>query len=384
MVEELPKSRPSHVYRPFRRRTLPGATPGSVVVDPKGTSPTIHVTCYGPVNYREQTLTNLDELAECLGKEPVTWIHVDGLGDAKVLHELATRFHIHPLALEDVVNVHQRAKVDEYEGHLFIVARMVSLEQTLRSEQISIFLGPNFVLTFLEDPGDCFDPVRERLKKGHGRLRLTGPDYLVYSLLDAIIDAYFPVLEEYGNRLDDLENQELETRNASLISHIHHVRRELLYLRKSIWPCRETIGLLLRDYPQQFKDETRVYLRDCYDHTVQIIEVAEMYRDMCSDLRDFYFTMISNRTNDIMKVLTIMSTIFIPLTFIAGVYGMNFDYMPELRWRWGYQLTLAGMALIGLALVGYFWHRGWIFDGSLEVLPKKWHRREKPPDGEND
>ncbi|MFN0196688.1 MAG: magnesium/cobalt transporter CorA [Planctomycetaceae bacterium] len=384
MVEELPKARQSHVYRPFRRRTLPGATPGSIVVDPAATSPTIHVTCYGPVDYREQTLVSFEELAPCLDKEPVTWIHVDGLGDASILRKLAERFQIHPLALEDVVNVHQRAKVEEYDGQLFIVARMVSLAQSLRSEQISIFLGPNYVLTFLEDPGDCFDPVRERLKKGHGRLRQTGPDYLVYSLLDAIIDAYFPVLEGYGNRLDEIENQELEARNATLISHIHHVRRELLYLRKSIWPLRETIGLLLRDYPQQFKDETRVYLRDCYDHTVQIIEVAEMYRDMCSDLRDFYFTMIGNRTNEIMKVLTVMSSIFIPLTFIVGVYGMNFDYMPELRSRWGYPLTLAGMAFIGLSFVGYFWHKGWIFDGPIEETPRRKRLREKPRKDEND
>ncbi|MDA1213598.1 MAG: magnesium/cobalt transporter CorA, partial [Planctomycetota bacterium] len=324
MPDEFEDDSPSLVYHPFRRRSAPGASPGTVIVDPEGSRPQIHVMCYGPDSFYEQTLTRVSEIDEHIGKEPVTWIHIDGLGDIEILQQLAERFGIHPLALEDVVNVHQRAKVDEYSNHLFIVGRMVTLESELRSEQVSIFLGPNYVLTFIEDPGDCFDPLRDRLKKGHGRHRQTGPDYLVYCLLDAIIDAYFPVLEEYGNRLDDLENQEIQTRNASLISVIHSFRRELLFLRKSIWPCRETIGLLLRDFPRQFQDETRVYLRDCYDHTVQIIEVAEMYRDMCSDLRDFLFTMISTRTNEIMKVLTIMSTIFIPLTFIVGVYGMNF------------------------------------------------------------
>ncbi|MEX0725677.1 MAG: magnesium/cobalt transporter CorA [Planctomycetaceae bacterium] len=362
MSDDFAVDSPSLVYRPFRRRSAPGASPGTVIVDPESSRPRIHVTCYGPESYYEQTVAHVGELDMHVGKEPVTWIHVDGLGDAEILQQLADRFGIHPLALEDVVNVHQRAKVEEYKEHLFIVARMVTLESTLCSEQVSIFLGSNYVLTFLEDPGDCFDPLRDRLRKGHGRHRQTGPDYLVYCLLDAIIDAYFPVLEEYGNRLDDLENQEIQTRSASLISVIHSFRRELLYLRKSIWPCRETIGLLLRDYPRQFTDETRVYLRDCYDHTVQIIEVAEMYRDMCSDLRDFYFTMIGTRTNEIMKVLTIMSTIFIPLTFIAGVYGMNFDYMPELHWRWGYHLSLAGMGVIGLTLLGFFWRRGWLSD----------------------
>lgn len=353
----------------IHRRAPPGASPGSILVDPSAKRGRVQVIAYGPDGSVERNLTDLHDVAGFLKSYPVTWINVDGLGDAALIEKLGQIFHLHRLALEDVVNVHQRAKVDEYDDVLFIVTRMVDLKRGAATEQISLFVGENFVLTLQEEAGDCWDPVRERIRKKMGRIRHVGPDYLAYALLDASIDSYFPVLEAYGERIDVLEDDVLLRPDRTTIDQIHQIKSELLVVRRAIWPHREAIAHLSRDSTPLISDSTRVYLRDCYDHVVQIVDLVETYRELTADLKDLYMSAVSNRINETMRVLTIVSTIFIPITFIAGIYGMNFDpssspfNMPELRWYFGYPLALAMMAATAGGMLFYFRWQGWIGGG---------------------
>jgi magnesium transporter len=347
------------------KKPPPGASPGTISVDPEAPRPVIHVTAYGPDKLEERDIEGPSAIRGLLGSFPVVWVNVDGLGDAGVLTALGEIFGIHPLALEDVVNVHQRAKVEQYGETLFIVARMASLTEALETEQISMFLGKGFVLTFQERQGDCLDPVRERIRKSKGRIRQAGADYLTYALLDAVVDNYFPILEGYGERMEDLEREAAEP-SGETAARIHDVKRDLRNLRRAIWPHRESVGSLLRDGFEIVSDETRVYLRDCYDHTIQILDLVEGYREQGSDLMNMYMSGISNRMNEIMKVLTIIATIFIPLTFIAGIYGMNFNpeksplNMPELNWYWGYPFAICLMAASAIGLLLFFRRRKWL------------------------
>jgi magnesium transporter len=354
-------------HRPhFHRQTPPGAAPGTLVPDPNAAPPTIQVFAYGPNECVEKKLDRVDQVREYLNRYPYVWLNIDGLADAGVVTAAGHIFNLHALALEDVLHVHQRSKVEPYGDHLFIVARMLNPRARTETEQLSIFLGAKFLVTFQEIPGDCLDAVRERLRKGNGRIRTGGTDYLAYAILDAVIDAFFPVLESYGEELDALEEQVVISPDTSLITKIHHIKRELILLRRAIWPQREAINTLIRDPIDLVKDDTRLYLRDCYDHTVQIIDLVEVYRDIASGLTDLYMSGISNRMNEVMKVLTIISTIFIPLSFVAGVYGMNFDTdvspwnMPELEWYFGYPFALGVMALMTAALVYFFGRKGWL------------------------
>lgn len=358
-----------HARRRNRRRFRHHAHPpvslaaaGTIAVDPHAKPPVVQVITYGPTEFHEERIDDLSRLHDHVGHLPVTWVNVDGLGDAETLHRLGEMFHLHPLALEDVVHSHQRAKVEEYGERLFIVARMVSVHPYLESEQISFFLGPKFVLSFQENvAGDSLDPVRNALRKGLGRLRQSGPDYLLYALLDAVIDGYFPVMEHYGDRLDTLDEALSGTQaDWQAVREIHHIRSELLQPRRAIWPHRDAVNALLHTGSALISHDTTLYLRDCYDHTIQIIDVLEVYRESCSDLRDYYYTLIGNRTNETMRTLTIIATIFMPLGFITGVYGMNFEQMPELRWKHGYLFALSLMALVTLGLAALFWKRGWL------------------------
>ena len=350
----------------FRRRTPPGAEPGTVAVDPEAAHPVVRVISYGPDDLEEKEVDDLDSLAKLLGERFVTWVDVQGLGDAATITRLGEIFKLHPLTLEDVVNTHQRAKVEDYGQYLFIVARMISTGDRLDTEQMSLFLGANFVLTFQERRGDCLAPVRKRLRQAKGRIRQAGADYLAYALLDAVVDAYFPVMEQYGESLDRLDEEISDRPAPDTVVHIHQMRSDLLLLRRAIWPFREDIGELLREQNPLIAEETRVFLRDCYDHSLQIIDLVETCREMCSDLREYYLSAVNNRMSETMKVLTIMATIFIPLGFIAGVYGMNFDpdtsawNMPELRWPFGYSFALGLMAAVAGGQLFYFWRRGWI------------------------
>ena len=324
---------------------------------------------YGPDGVVDQPLSNPDQLIEHLGKRPVTWLNVDGLGDVSVIKRIGEIFDVHRLALEDVVNVHQRAKVEEFDEHEFIVVRMVNPGPQLDTEQFSIFLGPNYVITFQEKPGDCFDPVRNRIREGKGRIRGAGPDYLAYALIDSLIDSFFPVIERYGDELDRLEELILASADQrEIIGRIHSIKRELLTLRRCVWPQREALSVLLRDESRHVSKETRVYLRDCYDHVVQLIDLLETYRELTASLMEVYLSTISNHMNEIMKVLTVITTIFIPLTFIVGIYGMNFDYaggekpwnMPELHWRYGYPVCVGIMLTTALGMLVWFRKRRWI------------------------
>lgn len=335
----------------FRRRTPPGSPPGTLVTDPSAPRPVMTVLAYSPQDFLEQDVSDPQQIRDFLDKWPVVWINVEGIGDAGTVTKLGELFGLHRLALEDVLHTHQRPKVEQYGDHLFIVVRMARLGEQLETEQLSLFLGKNFVLTFQEGvPGDCLEVIRERIRKKGGRIRDASLDYLAYALLDAVVDAYFPILEQYGERLEGLEDEIGSKPMPDTIARIHALKRNLLTLRRAIWPQRETLGSLLREETPRISAETRIYLRDCYDHVTQIIDLVETYRELGADLTDIYLSSVSNRTNEIMRVLTVISTIFIPLTFISSIYGMNFSTtvsawnMPELNWAWGYPLAILLMS----------------------------------------
>jgi len=366
---------------PIRRRTKPGAPPGTITVDPHAHETEIDLFAYGPDGFIEEKLIGPDRVRQVVGKWPVTWVNVDGLGDVKALREIADMFKVHPLALEDVVNVHQRAKVEEYGDQLFVVARMTTLDKDgeLETEQLSIVLGPGFVVTFQERPGDVLDPVRDRIRGGRQICR-ENEDFLAYALIDAVVDHYFPVLESLGERLEDLEEEVVTCPDKIALAKIHKVKRDLLLLRRAIWPEREALSRLHRDVLPQIGDTARIYLRDSYDHTVQVIDLLESYREMAASLLDVYLSQTSNRLNEVMKVLTIFASIFIPLTFITSLYGMNFDTnvsplnMPELEWAWGYPYALALMLAVTLATLGYFQHKGWLTNAPRRARQAKEER----------
>ena len=321
----------------------------------------MQVMAYGPAEFVEQEIPSADAIAPFLGQWPVVWLNVDGLGDAEAIRRFGEIFGIHPLALEDVINVHQRPKVEPYEKYLFIVMQMLLTGEKLDTEQLSLFLGSNFVLTFQEQPGgDCFAPIRERIRKNHGRIRAAGPDYLVYSLLDAVVDNYFPILERAGERLETVEQEVVTRPRNETLARIQAIKRDLLLLRRAVWPMREALNSLLRDDTPFIARETRTYLRDCYDHSVRIIDILETDRETSFGLLETYLSSVSNRMNEIIKVLTIITTLFMPLTFIAGIYGMNFAHMPELNRPWAYPAVLALMAAIATGMLFYFRRKGWL------------------------
>ncbi|TWT44810.1 Magnesium transport protein CorA [Phycisphaerae bacterium RAS1] len=350
----------------FHRRTLPGAPPGILVPDLGAAPSDVRVLAYGPDGHIEEPLRRIDDIPKYLAEWPVTWINVDGVGDTTVVSQLGKYFGFHPLALEDVVHVHQRAKTEQYGQHLFVVARMPQPGAGWQTEQISLFVGQRFVVSFQERPGgDCLDPVRIRIRTGVSRLRCAGSDYLLYSILDAMIDNYFPLIEECGDRLDAIEGELLSERCRDVMPLLQDIKHDLLSVRRAMWPLRDALNALLRDGTTLIAPDTRIYLRDCHDHTIQIVDLLESYRDITSGLTDVYLSTVSQRTNEIMKVLTIISTIFIPLSFVAGVWGMNFDpdsspwNMPELRAWWGYPAALTLMTLMSGGLLAYFWRKGW-------------------------
>jgi magnesium transporter len=363
----LKRNKKKHRDRHVHRQTQPGAPPGTIAPDPAMPKSTIDVMAYNDARCFERENASPADIPAYLAEYPVVWINVEGLGDAKTIEQLGELLHLHRLALEDVVNVHQRAKLDEYGDVLFLVLRMATGRERVCTEQVSMFIGKGFVLTFQEgEPGDSFDRVRQRLRDGSGKMRQHGSDYLAYALIDAVIDNYYPVLEALAERIDTLEDIVLEVQGRHVMDELHALKSDLLTLRRAIWPLRDAVALLSRE-TQVFADSTRVYLRDCYDHVVQIVDLVETYRELTADLRDLYMSSISNRINETMRVLTIMSTIFIPLTFITSIYGMNFDYadsrwnMPELHATYGYPAVWLAMALTAGGMIYYFWRQGWVF-----------------------
>jgi len=364
------------MQRPFASADASvGASPGlehdDIVKLPDGPAP-VRVTCvdYGPGQAQQQLIEDLEDFLARHRPEwcVVRWINVDGLSNMGVIHALATKYELHPLAVEDLLHLRQRAKVEAYGGddsalraRLFIVARMLELKDgRLVSDQISMFLGHNTVLTFQQDPGDVWDPIRQRIQVKGSRLRVSDASFLAYSLLDAIVDHFFPILEHYGERMDALETAILDGPQSNSLDKIHEIKRDLLMLRSVAWPMRELVLSLQRDPHECLSDVTRVYLRDLYDHVVQIMEIVETYRERASDLTDSYMSRVSNRMNEIMKVLTIIGTIFIPLTFLAGVYGMNFRHFPELDLGWAYPAFWIVCAVVAGIMLLLFRRNDWL------------------------
>lgn len=356
-----------------KRHAHPGASPGTLVIEPAAKKPVIKVISYDATRFEERSFQRVSELEPLLRDPALThWIDVRGLGDEAMLRDVGALFGIHPLSLEDCVHSQQRPKIENYETHLFIMARMVMLRAAhdMEADQVGMFLGRNYVLTLQDDTPDCFDPVRARLKRPTGQHRKAGADYLCYSLLDAIVDNYFPVLETFGEYLETLEEETVTRPHPGTLTAIHCAKRELLDMRRVLWPQRDMLVGLLREETALVTPSTRVYLRDCLDHSVHVMDMIESFREITSGLHDVYLSAVGQRTNEIMKVLTIISTIFIPLTFIAGVYGMNFNTekspwnMPELNLYYGYPVTMAVMFVIGLGLVYYFVRKGWIFSSA--------------------
>jgi magnesium transporter len=382
------KSR-SHSGRKYRakRRPPPGSAPGTLISVPGIPPPTIRVMAYGPDGLEEIQPQGVGELPALLGRHPMTWIDIDGLGDAETVAKLGEIFHLHPLAQEDILNTYQRAKVEPYGDHLFVVSRMFSISGgTVQAEQFSLFFGQGLLLSFQQIPGDCLNPVRERLRRG-GSIRERGADFLAYALLDTVIDAYFPVIEDCGTRLEDVEVEVLSRPGPHVVHRIHDIRSDLLTLRRAVWPLRDAINALVRDPHPVIKDETRIFLRDCYDHTVQIMDLVETFRELAAGLTDIYLSSLGQKTNETMRLLTVISTIFIPLTFLAGLWGMNFDpgsspfNMPELRWRWGYPLALLFMLALSVVMLVIFRKRGWL-GGVKEPIVDE--RAIKPEDAPRD
>ncbi|MEH2183108.1 magnesium/cobalt transporter CorA [Nostoc sp.] len=354
----------------------PGTIPGTIFIDADAPPPIIFLIDYNQTNFIHEQIATPEECVPYLEAESISWVDVQGLGSQDILQRLGNVFKLHPLVLEDVVNVSERPKTEDYDEQLLFIARMVvAKEKTcgFYSEQVSLILGKNYLLTVQEEPEhDCFEGVRSRIEKNKGIIRKQGADYLAYALLDAIIDGFFPVLELYGERIEELEEEVVVRPTPQTLQHIYQIRRELLQLRRAIWPQRDAINSLIRDDPDLICEEVRIYLRDCYDHTVQVMDMVETYRELASGLMDVYLSAVSNKMNEIMKVLTIVSTIFIPLTFVAGIYGMNFNTekspynMPELNWYWGYPLCWALMLAIAFGLLFFFWRRGWL-KNSVEI-----------------
>jgi len=347
----------------FRKRHPPvGSRPGTLMISEDSPPPRITLIDYTMDGLTEREIDRVEELRPYLASPSVTWIDVVGLGDERVLRELAALFDLHPLLIEDVVNVPQRPKSEPYDNLHLYVSRMLHMgdEITVRPEQLSIILGRHFLLTFQERAGDVLEPVRTRIRQGKGLLRQAGPDYLAYAILDTVIDSYYPLLEAVGDRLEELETEVIENPTDATIATIYRLKRDLLAIRRAIWPQRDAINSIVRDDHDLFTDQVRVYLRDSYDHCVQVMDVLESYREMAGGLLDVYLSSVNNRMNEVMKVLTVMASIFIPLTFIAGVYGMNFEFMPELHKRYAYPMVWAIMLTVAGGMVWLFVRKGWI------------------------
>lgn len=349
-----------------KRSTKAGLPPGTPVHigTKKSGRANITILDYDEAHFQEIETRTVDECLPFRDKPTVTWINVDGVHQVEILEKFGSFFGLHPLVLEDIANTDQRPKMEDHGDYIYTVLKMLSYDEKegeIVIEQVSLVLGPNFLISFQEERGgDVFGPVREQIRSGKGRIRKLGADYLAYALIDLIVDNYFMILEKLGERIEFLEEELVTNPRPETLQTLHDLKREMIFLRKSVWPLREVIGGLERGESPLIKESTGIYLRDVYDHTIQVIDAVETLRDMLSGMLDIYLSSISNRMNEIMKVLTIIATIFIPLTFVAGVYGMNFRYMPELGWQWGYPLILLVMAAVGVTMIVYFRRKKWL------------------------
>ena len=348
-----------------KRSKKAGLPPGTLVHigERKAEIPKITIMDYSETLFQEKEVKTIEECFLFKDTPTITWINIDGLHQVEILEKLGECYGFHPLVLEDILNTDQRPKVEDYGEYLYIVLKMLdqsNQSNEILTEQMSLILGPSFVISFQEREGDVFDSIRERIRTGKGRIRKMGADYLTYSLLDSIVDNYFIVMEKLGEKIEFLEEELVKRPIPETLQTIHHLKREMIFFRKAVWPLREVIGSLERGELPLVKETTRIYLRDVYDHTIQVIDTIETFRDMVSGMLDIYLSSVSNRLNSVMKVLTIIATIFMPLTFIAGIYGMNFKYMPELGWRWGYPAVWLVVVVIGISMLVYFRKRKWL------------------------
>jgi len=347
------------------RKPAIGSRPGTLVIDPRAAKPVMRAFVYDATTIDEHEPQDIDDVKKLREGGRKLWVDVQGLGDEQLLRDLAALFSIHALALEDVVHVPIRPKAESYDQHLLVVSRMLNVDRSNRLdvEQVSLFIGSDYILTFQEKQGDVLDPVRERLRIEGSRIRTKSSDYLGYAILDTIIDAYFPVVESMGDRIEHLEELVLSKATPDTLRKLNTIKGQLLVLRRAITPQREALNAMIRDENELVSQNVRVYLRDTYDHIVQTSEAVEVSRELINGLMNTYLSVVSNRMNEVMKVLTIVASIFVPLTFMAGIYGMNFEYMPELGVKAGYPILMGAMAIVAFGMVVFFWAKGWIGGG---------------------
>ena len=342
-----------------------GLSPGSLVHIGEKKIGTIRIALinYDREQLLEKDLPTIEESLPYRDTSPVTWINVDGLHEVTGVEKMGVHFGIHPLVLEDIVHTGQRPKAENFDNYIYVVLKMLDVDTAadhITAEQVSLVLGPHFLISFQEKEGDVFDNVRQRIRKARGRIRISGCDYLAYALMDAVVDHYFAILEKLGEKIEQLEEQLLENPTPQILEDIHHLKREMIFFRKQVWPLREVLNSFIKDPSELIQETTHIFLRDVYDHTIQVIDTIESLRDVLSGLSDLYLSTVSNRMNEVMKVLTIIATIFIPLTFIAGIYGMNFEFMPELKWRWSYPMLWILLIAIFIAMLVWFKRKKWL------------------------
>jgi magnesium transporter len=346
-----------------KRRAKPGAAPGTIVSEGAPARETkITVMSYSAEELEEKEAESVDGCFGYVGKREVTWIDVDGTQDAEMLRQIGDKFGIHSLALEDVINGGQRPKLEDFGEYLFITLRLPRKREagaSVDTEQINIFLGSSFVMT-IHDSSDAFEPIIQRIREDKGRIRKMKSGYLAYALIDLLVDQHFPIMELIAGQIEELEDEVQENPSPEIVRKIRDIKRDLILIRSSIWPMREVINAMEREEPELISDEAKLFLRDVYDHTIQIADIVESYRDILSEMFNVYLSVKADNTNEIMKVLTIFAAIFIPLTFIAGIYGTNFDFVPELKWRYSYFVMLGLMVLITAAMLRFFRKRGWL------------------------
>jgi magnesium transporter len=341
-----------------------GLAPGTLVHvgDTTTEQVTMSLMDFDEKHITERAIRQIEDVFPLKDEPTTTWINISGVHRVDLIENIGKHFEIHPLTLEDIVNTGQRPKMEDFDHYMYVVMKMLYLDKQddmVKSEQISLLMGPTFLISFQEQQGDVFEAVRERIRKGKGRIRKSGCDYLAYALIDALVDSYFVILEYFGERMEHLEKDLVDNPTPEIMESIHNMKQEMILLRKQIWPLREVVSGLTRGESSLVRESTTVYLRDVYDHTIQVIDTVESFRDILAGMLDIYLSTISNKMNEVMKVLTIIATIFIPLTFLAGIYGMNFKFMPELEWRWGYFGAWGVMIAVFVSLVCYFKRKGW-------------------------
>jgi len=350
------------IKRRLKKIGLPPGTP--VFVGEKKIEKTkITIIDYDEKQFQEKEARTVEECFPFKDTPTVTWINIDGIHQVDIVENIGRHFELHPLIMEDIMNTEQRPKMEDFERYIYIVLKMLyydEKENETKIEQVSLILGENFVISFQEMEGDIFDHIRQRIRNGKGRIRKMRADYLAYSLLDAIVDKYFIILEKLGEKIEGMEEDLVSNPKPEILHEIHRMKREMIFLRKSVWPLREVINGLERGESSLIQESSRIYLKDVYDHTIQVIDTVETFRDMVSGMHDTYLSVISNRMNEVMKVLTIIATIFIPLTFIAGIYGMNFKFMPELEWRWAYFAVWFVIVVIAIFMLIFFRRKKWL------------------------